>query len=405
VSGLYQLAHDDVWRATGATLAPGWLTTFTGVPEQVEAELVDCLTHSGALSVLAPIAAAREATTFRSYDHLLAWLAVDVLVRFNVVATTIAGIGARDPEFIWFLRNRFQFERSGAMLPVSTAQAKWIVCEFRTQWPYAVLQGGWGDTSPHNATDFLRTLIVRIADDTSEEGVAALAALVAEPTDSYSELIRHMAAEQRQKRAEEAFAPLRPEALGRLLIGGPPSNVEDLKALVLEEIAVAQKILFGDDLDQIRDFWGDNGAPYDENRCRDRLAAMIGPELVRYNVQRITEADMPNTKRADLAFACGTMQLPMEVKGQWHMQVWDAATDQLDFKYLIDWRSDQRGIYCVLWFGDLLASSGRRLKAPPTGAPAPATAEEMRQALVYRIPEARRSLIDVVVLDLARGKH
>ena len=248
-------------------------------------------------------------------------------------------------------------------------------------------------------------MIERIASDTSEAGVAAMVALVADATDSYSELIRQMAAEQRQKRAEEAFAPLRPEALGRLLIGGPPSNVEDLKALVLEEIAVAQKILFGDDLDQIRDFWGDNGTPYDENRCRDRLAAMIGPELARYNVQRITEADMPNTKRADLAFACGTMQLPMEVKGQWHMQVWDAATDQLDFKYLIDWRSDQRGIYCVLWFGDLPASSGRRLKAPPAGGPAPATAEEMRQALVYRIPEARRSLIDVVVLDLAGGKH
>ena len=64
---------------------------------------------------------------------------------------------------------------------------------------------------------------------------------------------------------------------------------------------------------------------------------------------------MPNTKRADLAFAAGAMQLPMEVKGQWHMQVWDAATDQLDFKYLIDWRSDQRGIYCVLWFGALIS--------------------------------------------------
>ena len=135
VNGLYQLAHDDVWRATGATLAAGWLTMFTDVPEQAEAELVDCLTQSRALSVLAPIAAAREVATFRSYDHLLTWLAVDVLVRFDAVAATIAGIGACDPEFIWFLRNRFQFDRRGAMVPVSTAQARWIVSEFRAQWP------------------------------------------------------------------------------------------------------------------------------------------------------------------------------------------------------------------------------------------------------------------------------
>jgi len=127
-----------------------------------------------------------------------------------------------------------------------------------------------------------------------------------------------MAAEQQQKTMEQNFTPIRPEDLRKLLTEGAPANADDLKTLVLEEIAVAQKVLIGDDLDQVRDFWGDNGIPYDENRCRDRLAAMIGPELMRYDVQRVTETDMPNTKRADLAFACGAIQLPMEVKGHWH---------------------------------------------------------------------------------------
>lgn len=405
VIGLYKLAHDDPWQSTGATLAPAWLMRFTRVPERIEAELVDCLTYAGALGPLVSIAASRATTTFRSDDHRRAWLAVDLLVRFEVVAPTILGIGGRDPEFIWSLRNRFQLERRGAMVPVSTAQARWIVSEFRAQWPYAVLEGsGMGDTNPYDATDFLRALIARIADDTSSEGSEAMAALVAEPLDTYSDLIRHMAAEQQQKTVEQNFTPISPEDLRKLLTEGAPANADDLKTLVLEEIAVAQKVLIGDDLDQVRDFWGDNGIPYDENRCRDRLAAMIGPELTRYDVQRVTEADMPNTKRADLAFACGVIQLPMEVKGQWHSQVWDAATDQLDLKYLIDWRSNQRGIYCVLWFGNQPASSGRRLKAPPAGVQAPATAEELRKALVARIPEARRSLIDVVVLDLTSGK-
>ena len=131
---------------------------------------------------------------------------------------------------------------------------------------------------------------------------------------------------------------------------------------------------------------------------------MISPELTRYNIQRITEADMPNTKRADLAFARGQLQLPMEVKGQWHPEVWDAATGQLDTQYLIDWRSEQRGIYCVLWFGSLPSKSGRRLRAPPKGIGAPETAEEMRKILVERIPEGRRPHISVVVLDLTAGR-
>jgi hypothetical protein len=214
-----------------------------------------------------------------------------------------------------------------------------------------------------------------------------------------------MAAEQRQKGAEEALAPLLPRGLGELLTEGAPSNIDDLKALVLEELTVAQKKLIGDDLDQVRDFWNDAGIPHDENRCRDRLAAMISPELIRYNIQRVTEADMPQTKRADLAFARGQRQLPMEVKGQWHENVWDAATDQLDPQYLIDWRSEQRGIYCVLWFGDLASSTRRRLKAPPKGLKRPNTSEEMGRMLIDRIPESRRSLIDVVVLDLTAGRY
>ena len=231
-----------------------------------------------------------------------------------------------------------------------------------------------------------------------------MARLVAAPTDSYAELIRHMAAEQRQKRAEEDFSALAPDDLAALLDDGPPGNIEDLKALVLEEMAVAQRKLIGDDLDSVIEFWTDAGIPRDENRCRDRLAALIGPELARYDIQRITEADMPHTKRADLAFARGTMQLPMEVKGQWHSDVWDAATGQLDMQYLIDWRSEQRGIYCVLWFGDLLSATNRRLKAHPDGLAAPQSAEEMRTMLIDRIPEARRTLIDVLVLDLTAGR-
>jgi len=131
---------------------------------------------------------------------------------------------------------------------------------------------------------------------------------------------------------------------------------------------------------------------------------MIGPELMRYDIQRITEADMPATKRADLAFARGKLQLPLEIKGQWHAEVWDAAGGQLDARYLIDWRSEQRGIYCVLWFGNLPAKSGRRLKAPPKGVSAPTSAEDMRTALLSRIPMARRSMIDVIVLDCIAGR-
>lgn len=405
VAGLHKFAHDPEWQATAAALGAEWLARFPNLPESVEMELVDCLSYGGALAALREVAIARAEMAFRNVDHLLSWLAIDILVRFEDVRPDVGEIATLHPRFIWFLRDRLQFERRGKMVPLTVAQAEWIITEFREQWPYSVLNGpGSGNTNGYDATDFLRSLISRVADDTSNEASEAIARLVAGPRDSYADLIRHMATEQRQKRAEEDFSPLTPENLTSLLDDGPPANIEDLRALVREEIAVAQRKLLGDDLDSAVEFWTDQGIPRDENRCRDRLAGIIGPELFRYDIQRITEADMPQTKRADLAFARGTMQLPVEVKGQWHSDVWDAATGQLDVQYLIDWRSEQRGVYCVLWFGDVPAASRRRLKAHPDGLAAPKTADAMRTMLIQRIPEARRALIDVVVIDLSAGK-
>lgn len=404
-AGLYKLAHDPEWQATGAELGAGWLTAFPNVPETVEAGMVDCLAYGGSLDALRDVAETRAETVFRNFEHMLSWLAIDVLVRFEAVLLDLVGIGVNNPEFIWFLRDRLQFERRGGMLPLTVAQAEWIIVEFREQWAYAALEGsGSGNTNDYDATEFLRLLISKIADDTGVEASEALQRLIAGPTDSYSELIRHMAVEQRQKRAEADFSALAPGELAALLDDGPPGNIEDLKALVLEEMDVARRKLLGDDLDSVADFWSDAGIPRDENRCRDRLVAMISPELTRYDIQRSTEADMPMTKRADLAFARGTMQLPVEVKGQWHKDVWDAAVGQLDVQYLIDWRSEQRGIYCVLWFGDVPSASNRRLKAHPEGLSAPASAEEMRTMLIARIPEARRALIDVIVFDFTTRK-
>lgn len=246
-------------------------------------------------------------------------------------------------------------------------------------------------------------LPTRIADDTTDAAISALQTLIADDGDTYTNLIRHMAVEQRQKRAEKGYNAIGPIALATILADGPLATIDDLRTLVLEELASAQKVLKGDDLDQVRNFWNDENIPRNDNRCRDLLAAIIGPELIRYGIQRITEADMPRSKRADLAFAYDRMQLPMEIKGQWHSDVWSAATGQLDAQYLIDWRSQEKGIYCVLWFGDLHSNTERRLKPPPPGLILPTSAEAMRDAIKALIPTSRRKFIDVVVLDFTSG--
>ncbi|WLH38046.1 ATP-binding protein [Pseudomonas sp. FP2196] len=402
ICGMHHFFNEECWHTTSVRLSGLWLMSLETLHESIEVNLIDHLARSGNLSMLALIAQHREQSTPRNQSQRFNWLAVDVLTRFDPAKPELSGIGRHHPEFIWPLRDRFANKNRGLMLSVE--QAKWVIEQFRGSWPFAELpRVASGDQNPYDATRFLTAMIDRLANDTSAQSSAAFDVLNASPRDSYSDLIRHMAAQQRQARSEKEFTPLLPKSLGELLTEGHPSNAEDLKALVIEELADAQKVLLGDELDQYRDFWSGD-VPFGENRCRDRLAALIKTPLEQYGIRQLTEADMPDTKRADLAFAYDRMQLPMEVKGQWHPDVWDAATGQLDKQYLIDWRSEDRGIYCVFWFGKLPGAPTKNLKTPPAGVKTPESAEEMKEILISRIPEQRRSHIDVVVLDLTAGQ-
>ena len=110
---------------------------------------------------------------------------------------------------------------------------------------------------------------------------------------------------------------------------------------------------------------------------------------------------MPEQKRADIAAIRNTIGLPVEIKGQWHTDVWDAPCEQLDAKYTHDWHAEGRGVYVVLWFGNV---SGKNLPGHPDRLPRPKTPGELSEMLIDRIPETRRPDIDVFVIDVSRPK-
>ena len=111
------------------------------------------------------------------------------------------------------------------------------------------------------------------------------------------------------------------------------------------------------------------------------------------------ETSTPLGTRADIALTRNAIKLPVEIKGQWHRAVWDAAIDQLDAKYTVDWQADGRGVYIVLWFGNV---PRKNLPPHPDGLSRPKTPEELEQMLKDRLPDARRSSIDVFVIDVSR---
>ena len=144
-------------------------------------------------------------------------------------------------------------------------------------------------------------------------------------------------------------------------------------------------------------YW-DGKRPKGENFCRNRMIEHISRQLPP-SIQFEPERHMPRQKRADIAAIRNTVGLPVEIKGQWHRDVWDAACDQLDANYARDWQADGRGAYIVLWFGDV---PRKRLRGHPEGLERPDTPEALRRMLIDRLPEDRRFWIDIFVLDVTR---
>ena len=165
--------------------------------------------------------------------------------------------------------------------------------------------------------------------------------------------------------------------------------------MTLEALETAQRLLRGSDVDWYRGFLREDGRHKDEEPCRDEIIKML--RAVDNSLEYIPETHVADDKRVDIvAQAHERLILPIEIKGQWHPELWSAADKQLNHLYVNDWRAE-RGIYLVLWFG-----KDTMIPNPPDGRPKPTTAPELREALHATSKAAVAGRVDVVVLDVTR---
>lgn len=144
--------------------------------------------------------------------------------------------------------------------------------------------------------------------------------------------------------------------------------------------------------------------PYGENTCRDQVMTRLRPYFQLRNVQLRPECKMPEDGRVDIVASMmrdgETSDLPIEVKGQWHDEVWTAAVEQLDSRYARYENARARGVYLVLWFGIV---PQKNLPPRPDGRTRPTDLDGLRAMLTEDLPVEVKERISVVVLDVSRA--
>ena len=328
------------------------------------------------------------------------WLLADYIVDFDSHRNVLEEAAADNRTLLWTIRNQVRPRGRERFHRLSLDQLVFIVRAFGTHWPLAEPPDGiWsGRFSPWDASDFIRDTIYAIASRPTPEATEALQYLTANDAPSYGDLMKHALALQLRARWDSEYTAPTLEQLRAVMTDELPETIDDMRAFFADRIADLQGRMRGSNTDMWEAYWVDD-RPRKENFCRNRLIEHISGQLPP-SIRFEPEMHMPDQTRADIAAIRNTIGLPVEIKGQWHREVWNAASDQLDAKYARDWRAQGHGVYIVLWFGDV---HGKQIPRHPEGLERPATPETLRQMLIDRLPEAQRPLIDVLVIDISRS--
>lgn len=261
-----------------------------------------------------------------------------------------------------------------------------------------------GRENPWDVSFAIGNILAALAASEDDAARDALQRLSVHPAlETYTHQARHALAEQHIRRIDAAYAPCDWRSAAQTLENRAPSSIHDLHALVLDQLdAIARRIAHGN-TDTYTQFWnvdphGRVVDPKPEESARHALIDMLRPRLYPLGISVEPEGHMARDKRADIVVQAPGMKCLIELKRDYHAEVWTAAEDQLERWYARDPEASGYGIYGVFWYGSF---EGRSIPKPPDGGSKPRSVIDMQRRLEASLPEDKRRRIRVKVIDVS----
>ena len=165
---------------------------------------------------------------------------------------------------------------------------------------------------------------------------------------TYEHHARDVIARAKRKLTDEQ-QPVSLKGVRNILLSEKPATIGDLQVIVMKALKDAQDEILTGQTDEYEVFWQGETSQY-ENYCRNRLMTQLKPLLEAHSIGVHREGDM-NEGYCDILCTSNGDKLPIEIKGQWHSELWTAAKNQLGEQYASSYEARGHGIYLVLWFG------------------------------------------------------
>jgi len=176
--------------------------------------------------------------------------------------------------------------------------------------------------------------------------------------------------------------------------------VEGLRQLVIQELQDFQKAIDGGEFNSADRFY-EKDERLGEIRSTEIIAERLNLRLEPQGISVTSEHHLKSAKRSDFTVTkmiSGKRRLLVtEVKGQWHNELYTAASNQLHERYSIHPDAEQQGIFLAIWFSQDEKVAGRKRHDIES-------AQELKSRIEATLPRELAGLIDVFVLDVSRSK-
>ncbi|HDG7579811.1 hypothetical protein J9A50_26145 [Klebsiella pneumoniae] len=410
---IWMLSGEEVFCHSRAQLSIEWLRRFTDLSLDSADTLFEIAAQYGDREDLKEVITERCSDMMSGWPNLtenedierkrIFWLVREFYFLENITATYWAWLKSDKENLLHFYERSGRMSRSEhrAWPELTSMKVEAILDAFIEHWPHVDLPDSWGSDSPkeEKAYRFLNDLIWSINSDTPDDAIPVLDRLLNDPrfTNLHKEL-QSIHAAQIRKKALRDFEPPTPDEIIQRLDCDSVVTVEGLRQLVLQELHDFQKAIDGGEFNSADRFYEKNER-LDEVKSTEIIAERLNLRLQPQGIAITPEHQLKGQNRSDFTASKligGKRRLLVtEVKGQWHRELYSAASAQLYDRYSIHPDAEQQGIFLVIWFGESETVAGRKNHGIKT-------AQDLKVSIDAVLPTDLRSLIDVFVLDVSR---
>lgn len=401
--GFYGLARRKYARPFLAKYSFDWLSGHEPLPIGLEGELLDIVLAEMPRGDVVGLIRDRVQDSSVVEQHRDLWLSAGFVADHETFGEAFEERAKGHQAMLFAVMGRCQDLIGNDLISLDIEQCGTLIRLFGAHWENVdfLEPARQGSHNPRDAAEFLRRLINDIGANPSREATDILTCLASEGLQTYQDHIKHVLSEQKQLHRNQSYQACSVRQIVAAVTNSLPATVDDLKAYLLDHFETLKEEIRGSDVNVKGLFWRDDGPPKIENDCRDVLITLLRPGVFK-EIQLVPENQLAELKRVDINAFIMNLGVPIEIKGQWHPNLWTAAATQLD-RYTQDWRAHGRGIYLVLWFGKLAEFPKKNIRPHPDGLEDPSSADELYEMLRETIPDDRRGDIEVTVLDLSRA--